>query len=117
MAVKASVVAVASKAIGFSGEMVMDCKGPLVTVNDVDPVIEPDCTVIVVFPAVTPVTSPEALTVATLALELFQVRPEVSVLVLPSSNVPVATNCTIEPTATVDGLMVIDCNTGFWKKP
>ena len=54
------------------------------TVREVDPETPPNEAEIVVGPAATPVTSPEALTLATLIEEEFQVTSEVKSALLPS---------------------------------
>ena len=56
--------------------------------------------------------------VATVVVELLHVKPELMVPVLPSSKVPVATIWVVGGlTGPVEGLMLMDCRTGFWKKP
>jgi hypothetical protein len=63
------------------------------------PLNSPLAAVIVAVPALTPVTRPEALTVATEASDELQVTCEPTSLVVLSENVPVAINCWVVPAA------------------
>jgi hypothetical protein len=83
-------VLVATEAIIDEGEQdtEMDVRVPFVTVKVMVPVTPPApfVTVMVVVPELTPVSTPEfGSIVATLVVELLQVRPELIVPVLPSS--------------------------------
>lgn len=75
---------------GLVGLMAIETKFANVIVTEVDPLTVPEVAVIVADPEETPVMTPLVLTVAIVASELDQRTLPVRVLVLPSSNVPVA---------------------------
>ena len=84
-----------------------DCDVTWIELSDEDstiklavPLTEPDFAVMVAVPADCPRATPAVLTVATLVEEEDHVTPEVSVCLVPSLNVPFATNCSVEPGAT-----------------
>jgi len=74
-----------------------------VTVNVIEPLTGPELAVIVVIPCLAVLASPWLLMVATAVSEEFQLTEEVSSLVLPSVNVPVALNCCFVPSG-MEGL-------------
>src|SRR3989442_543257 len=92
-----------------AGLTVTDATGTVLTVIVAVPLCPSEVAVIVAAPAVTPVTSPLALTVATAGLLLAQVtvRP---LRGLPFASLGVAASCTVWPTCTdaVAGLTVTD---------
>src|SRR6184192_1683038 len=91
------------------GLTVTDATGTVLTVTVAGPLCPSLVAVIVAAPAVTPVTSPPALTVATAVLLLPQLtgRPDNG---LPLASFEVAVSCTVWPTCTdaVPGLTVTD---------
>src|SRR5881396_1768634 len=91
------------------GLTVTDATGTVLTLTAARPPCPPLVAVIVAAPAVTPVTSPPALTVATAVLLLPQLtgRPDNG---LPLASFEVAVSCTVWPTCTdaVPGLTVTD---------
>src|SRR5437867_1062293 len=93
------------------GLTVTDATGTVLTVTVAVPLCPSLVAVIVAAPAVTPVTSPPALTVATAVLLLPQLtgRPDNG---LPLASFEVAVSCTVWPTGTdaVLGLTVTDAN-------
>jgi hypothetical protein len=82
---------------GF-GVTAMETRAALVTVSEVDPLMEPEVAVIVTVPVPVLMASPNVLTEATLMFEEDQVTDE-SCCVLPSSKIPVAVNCSAVPRA------------------
>jgi len=95
--------------VELAGVTVMDCRVALVTVKDAVPLTEPDVAVIVVVPVPTLVANPFASTVATEVKDDDQ-DTDGRTWKLPSSNVPVATNCSPVPSPAdgVDGLTEIE---------
>lgn len=95
---------------GMAGVIAIETSVAGVTVNDVEPVTEPEEAEIVVEPTATLVALPPAAIVATPALEEFQVTDAVRSCVLPSVNVPVAVNACLVPSATDEfaGVTAID---------
>src|SRR5439155_423585 len=95
--------------VAVAGVIVTDATGTGVTVTVAVPLCPSLVAVIVAVPAVTPVTSPPALTVATAVLLLPQLtgRPDNG---LPLASFGVAVSCTVWPTGTdaVLGLTVTD---------
>src|SRR2546428_8379183 len=85
--------------LAAAGVIVTDAPGAGVTVMADAPLFPSLVAVIVAVPAVFPVTSPLALTVATVALLLAQltVRPDSR---LPLASLGVAVSCTVWPTCT-----------------
>lgn len=79
-------VVVPKGAVGIAGVTVIESKAAGVTVNVVEPVIDPELAVIAVCPVDTLATSPGValLTIATAGTELFQVTEPVRLRVLPS---------------------------------
>jgi hypothetical protein len=79
----------------LGGVTTIDCsEGTVaVTVNDVDPDMEPETARMVVFPAPVPVTKPAALIVATAVVVEIQDTVPVMFCVLPLLYVPVAVYC------------------------
>jgi hypothetical protein len=106
-----SSVAVASKRPVF----ILPVKtNPAVTVNVVEPLIEPDTAMMVASPTPTVVANPVELIAATFAPEELQVTPLVRFCVLLSEYVPVAVNCAVLP-AEIDGFVgvtAIETSTG-----
>jgi hypothetical protein len=90
-----------------------------VTVTLVDPLTVAEVAVMVAVPAVTPVTSPEVLTVATFCAELVQKTLVKGLLVLLSVKVPVAVICNPLPSWMdgVGGETVMLVSVGSTKKP
>src|SRR5205809_3718441 len=95
--------------VAVAGVIVTEATGTGVTVIVAVPLCPSLVAVIVAAPAVTPVTSPPALTVATPVLLLPQLtgRPDNG---LPLASFEVAVSCTVWPTCTdaVPGLTVTD---------
>lgn len=89
-----------------------------VTVTVVEPLSPFNVAPIVAVPDATPVTSPVESTAAMVLSDVDQLAESVSVSVVPLSNVPVAANCCVLPTATdgVEGDTVTVVNTGPIKK-
>jgi hypothetical protein len=90
------------------------------------PLIAPDFEVFVavmvavLVTEVTAVTRPELFTFATVVSELVQAELPVRFWVLPSLNVPVATNCTVWPTVCnegAEGTIAMLVRVGSTKKP
>ena len=104
--------------------MVMAVSGPVFTVIVDVAVTVPEVAVMVVVPGglemvAAAVTKPPVLTVATAEAEVLQVAVPVKLLVLPSSNVPVAVSCWVCPwmSDTEVGATVNEVRVGFTKKP
>ena len=85
--------------LGFAGVTAIDCRAAAVTVNVVDPATFPDVAVIAVVPVPTPVATPAAVIVATVGVPDDQVTLVEIFCVVPSLNIPVATNCWLKPLA------------------
>jgi len=85
-----------------------------VTVNVVEPLIEPKLALIVVMPGSDVLASPWLLMVATGVLEEFQLTALVRFRVLPSVKVPVALNCCFVPSRMegLPGVTARDAKTG-----
>jgi hypothetical protein len=83
----------------FAGVTVRETNTGAVTVNPVEPLIDPDVACIVVLPVPTLVASPAALTVATAGLVEDHVTELVRFCVLLSLYVPVAVYCSVAPSA------------------
>jgi hypothetical protein len=94
-------------------EILMDTRTGGVIVTPVDPLIEPDVAVIVAAPCASDVSSPPALTVATVVAEEDQFT-ELSVCLLASLNVPIAVSVCVEPKGRdgEEGVMEMDCSDG-----
>jgi hypothetical protein len=86
---------------GFAGVGAMETSVGGVTVNTVEPVIEPLAAEIVEVPAATPVASPPVLIVATPVVPETHVTLPVMFAVLLSVKVPVAVNCWVAAFAIV----------------
>lgn len=86
----------------FAGVTAIDTRVAPVTVSVAAPLTEPEAAVIVVVPVPKPEAKPELLTLATALADEFQATA-VNSCVLPSSNNPVAVNCSTVPCA-IDGL-------------
>lgn len=96
---------------GVGGATAIDTSTALLTCATREPVTLPSCALIVALPvAATAVTRPEVLTVAIPAFEEDQVTPALSVCVVPSEYLPVATSCWLVPFGNVrdDGLKLIE---------
>jgi hypothetical protein len=82
--------------VGADGDTVIELRDALLTVNEALPETPPDVAVIVAFPAATAVATPFVpavlLMVATAVADELQFTELVRFCVLPSLNVPVATN-------------------------
>ena len=95
--------------VGPDGDTVIELSDALLTVKDALPETPPDVAVIVVFPAATALATPFVpavlLMVATAVDEELQLTELVRFCVLPSLNVPVATNCAVVVGA-IDGVVV-----------
>jgi hypothetical protein len=98
---------------GFAGVTAIVCKTAGVTVNVVDPLIDPEVALIVVDPVATVLAKPALLMVATAVAEDVHVAVLVRFCWLPSVNVPVAVNCCVNPLATdgFAGVTAIVCKT------
>ena len=83
-------------------------------VSEVVPWILPELAVIVVTPGATPVTSPPELMLAIFGTVELHITEPVTILLLPSSKVPMAVNCIVLPTASeaFTGVTVIDTRVG-----
>jgi hypothetical protein len=101
--------------LGLVGVTTMDTSVAGVTVSMVDPDILPDVAVIVVEPAAAEVASPLVpavlSTAATAAADELQVTDSVRSCVVLSENVPVASNCCVEPGAMLGLAGVISMET------
>ena len=99
---------------GWTGVRAIETNVGGVTVNVVEPLIEPKLALIVVMPGSDVLASPWLLMVATAVLEEFQLTKVVRSCVLPSVKVPVALNCCFVPSGmeTVGGVMVRNTKTG-----
>jgi hypothetical protein len=96
---------------GVDGVTAIETSTALLTCTTREPVTLPSCALTVALPvAATAVTKPEALTTAVDAFEEVQVTPAVSVCVVASEYLPVATSCWVVPLAKVrgDGLKLIE---------
>ncbi len=80
------------KITGFCGAILIESKRSSTT-SDVDLVTGPERAEIVVVPTPIPTTNPPLLAVATEGSDEFHVTELVKSSELPSSNIPVATNC------------------------
>ena len=100
------------------GVIEIETSAELVTVSVAEPLTPAEVALMVAVPAVTPVANPVSLTVATPVLEDVHTRL-LRLDVLPSSFVPDAVNCTVEPFTTdaVEGATVMLCSLGFTKNP
>ena len=72
-------------------------------IRRVEPAIDPDAAVTCGLPIANAVASPELLIVVKVVSEEVQATEDVMFAVLPSLNVPIAANCSVDP-ATTDGL-------------
>jgi hypothetical protein len=100
---------------GFAGVTAMEDRTDDATVKVVVPEIEPWVAVIVVLlPDCTPVASPDELMLATPGDEEVHETAPVKFCVLPSVYVPVAANCLVLPTLTVEfaGVTAIETSVG-----
>jgi hypothetical protein len=82
--------------------VVVIVSGPAATVSPVLPLTDPSVAEIVVVPVATAVARPPAATVATAVFDDAKVTWFVRLCVLPSEYVPVAVNCCVPPTVTVE---------------
>ena len=98
---------------GLAGATDMEDRVAAVTVSAVLPEIAPEATLMVVVPAVIAVARPLPLAVATIGLDEFQVTCVVKSRLVPSEYVPVAVNCWVTPTGTLEFTGVTAMETSF----
>lgn len=105
--------------LDVAGVILIEVSPATLMVAVVVPLMLAELAVIVVVPTDTPASNPVVLTVATVESEVLQNMFFVSVLVLPSSYVPVAVICKVEPACTVGvtGSTVIVVKVGLTKNP
>ncbi|HXO06277.1 MAG TPA: hypothetical protein VN884_11680 [Candidatus Sulfotelmatobacter sp.] len=98
----------------FAGVTVIDTSVAEVTVRIVEPLMAPEAALIVLVPAATPVASPPAVIVATLAVCEVHIAVLVKFCVELSEKVPVAVNCRVVPLAMegLAGVTAIDTSVG-----
>ena len=96
----------------FAGVTAIVANVAAVTVNPVDPLMDPDVAVIVLLPVATPVARPPLVIVATPVFVELHVTVLVRFCVLPSLYVPVATYCCVPPVPIEPfaGVTAIDTN-------
>ena len=81
----------------LAGVTVIDCSEGVVTVNEVEPVVDPETAWIVVLPAPVPVAKPVVPIVAVVVFDELQVTVPLRFRLLWSLYVPVAVYCCVVP--------------------